>query len=230
MTITQTELQMYFQVGDRIKSGGGVATFEIVAIESGCVRVQPVKAKNPARLDLRKLSAVLDHASQIEEEIGKGVGIENAVGKALDAENLHEMQTETYLWGFVVELLIRRAASSKTISLEDYNAQFGEDIKKSLAGTPEARRNRLTKAPKIPKKFSVTSVAFERNPDVVAEVLERAKGICGRCKHPAPFVRRSDQSPYLEVHHIKPLAQGGEDTVANAIALCPNCHRKAHYA
>ncbi|MFM0350878.1 HNH endonuclease [Paraburkholderia sp. RL17-347-BIC-D] len=26
-----------------------------------------------------------------------------------------------------------------------------------------------------------------------------------------------------------PLAQGGPDTVANAIALCPNCHRERHY-
>ncbi|WP_423774870.1 hypothetical protein [Aneurinibacillus aneurinilyticus] len=25
------------------------------------------------------------------------------------------------------------------------------------------------------------------------------------------------------------LAQGREDTMANAVALCPNCDRKAHY-
>ncbi len=39
----------------------------------------------------------------------------------------------------------------------------------------------------------------------------------------------SDKTPYLEVHHRIPLAKKGEDTVANAIALCPNCHRKSHY-
>jgi 5-methylcytosine-specific restriction protein A len=33
----------------------------------------------------------------------------------------------------------------------------------------------------------------------------------------------------LEVHHKKQLSEGGEDTVENAIALCPNCHREAHY-
>jgi len=33
----------------------------------------------------------------------------------------------------------------------------------------------------------------------------------------------------LEVHHKVPLAEGGDDTVENAIALCPNCHRHAHY-
>jgi 5-methylcytosine-specific restriction endonuclease McrA len=30
-------------------------------------------------------------------------------------------------------------------------------------------------------------------------------------------------------HHVKQLAHGGEDTVENAIAVCPNCHRKAHH-
>ncbi|WP_343928453.1 HNH endonuclease signature motif containing protein [Pigmentiphaga daeguensis] len=65
--------------------------------------------------------------------------------------------------------------------------------------------------------------AYVRNPDVVAEALHRARGQCGRCKQPAPFSRRKDGSPYLEVHHIQLLKDGGEDRVENAIALCPNC-------
>ncbi|MEY0334745.1 HNH endonuclease [Providencia rettgeri] len=31
------------------------------------------------------------------------------------------------------------------------------------------------------------------------------------------------------MHHVEWLANGGEDSVENAIALCPNCHREAHY-
>ncbi|MCF5216690.1 HNH endonuclease, partial [Pseudomonas syringae] len=53
--------------------------------------------------------------------------------------------------------------------------------------------------------------------------------VCSLCNQKAPFKRKKDQSPYLEVHHRKRLADGGEDTVANAIAVCPNCHRKAHH-
>ena len=37
-----------------------------------------------------------------------------------------------------------------------------------------------------------------------------------------------DGTHYLEVHHIDQLAKGGADTVENAVALCPNCHRKMH--
>ncbi|WP_085974995.1 HNH endonuclease [Escherichia coli] len=81
----------------------------------------------------------------------------------------------------------------------------------------------------MPVAKQVLSTVFVRNPDVVAEVLHRAKGFCEKCYNPAPFQRAKDGTPYLEVHHIQPLAKGGEDTVKNAIALCPNCHRQQHY-
>ena len=75
----------------------------------------------------------------------------------------------------------------------------------------------------------MVSKVYRRNPDVIAEVLHRALGKCEGCLSPAPFERASDGSPYLEVHHRILLSQGGEDTVANAFALCPNCHRKLHF-
>ena len=39
---------------------------------------------------------------------------------------------------------------------------------------------------------------------------------------------KTDGSPYLEPHHITRLADNGPDHPAKVIALCPNCHRKAH--
>ncbi|NWJ82977.1 HNH endonuclease, partial [Enterobacter sp. SECR19-1250] len=54
------------------------------------------------------------------------------------------------------------------------------------------------------------------------------KGKCQSCKRDAPFLKE-DGTPFLEVHHIEWLSKGGEDSVENAIALCPNCHRQAHY-
>jgi len=52
-------------------------------------------------------------------------------------------------------------------------------------------------------------------------------GTCELCDQPAPFTKKNGD-PYLEVHHVKQLADGGEDTINNAVALCPNCHRKMH--
>nr|WP_243454278.1 HNH endonuclease signature motif containing protein [Oceanisphaera pacifica] len=91
------------------------------------------------------------------------------------------------------------------------------------------RRRRLKAARSKPEKILVKSYTYKRNPDVVIEVLERAKGNCELCQKPAPFKRKRDLTSYLEVHHIKQLAQGGDDTVENAIALCPNCHREQHF-
>ena len=72
-------------------------------------------------------------------------------------------------------------------------------------------------------------VVFLRDPRVKAYVLKRAGGRCEACEHNAPFTNKYGEN-YLEVHHIKPLANGGSDRVSNAVALCPNCHRAAHHA
>lgn len=70
---------------------------------------------------------------------------------------------------------------------------------------------------------------FVRSPQVIADVREAASGHCELCAQLAPFVR-DDGTPFLEVHHVVTLADGGRDTVDNAVALCPNCHRLLHYA
>ncbi|MGF2410772.1 HNH endonuclease [Ferruginibacter sp.] len=80
-----------------------------------------------------------------------------------------------------------------------------------------------------PTKTTVNQTVFIRSQIVVAVVLYRADGKCEKCKCNAPFLRDIDNTPYLEVHHIVTLAEGGDDTIENAIALCPNCHRQAHY-
>ncbi len=114
-------------------------------------------------------------------------------------------------------------------SLEVINKDFQKQVYESLSLNKETRDKRLEVAPKKPESISVTIKVYVRNPDVVAAVLARAKGVCEGCKKPAPFIRAKDNSPYLEVHHKIQLAKGGEDTVLNAIALCPNCHREYHY-
>jgi len=115
------------------------------------------------------------------------------------------------------------------VDINIHREKFEEDVKKALGDPPSVRASRLKDAPEFPKKVLVTTEYYLRSRDVVAEVLLRAAGVCERCGLPAPFVRKSDNTPYLEVHHIIQLAAGGKDTVENAIALCPNCHRKSHY-
>lgn len=68
---------------------------------------------------------------------------------------------------------------------------------------------------------------FARNPYVAAYAKRRTKGICQLCSSPAPFNNKAN-NPHLETHHIIWLSKGGEDSIQNTVALCPNCHRKMH--
>lgn len=69
---------------------------------------------------------------------------------------------------------------------------------------------------------------ISRSLAVIAWVLKEAAGQCEACDQPAPF-KRINGTPFLEVHHLHKLADGGPDTVENAIATCPNCHRRFHH-
>jgi predicted HNH restriction endonuclease len=106
---------------------------------------------------------------------------------------------------------------------------FQRELKLSSNDTKERRQQRLLQATKKPVSTFAQTKVFLRNADVVIEVLERANGHCEYCNKPAPFSKDTDGQGYLEVHHIIPLADNGEDTVNNAVALCANCHRQAHY-
>ena len=104
-----------------------------------------------------------------------------------------------------------------------------EEAVESAAKLPSSTRERiLATESKTPVLTEVTTRVYKRSPYVVAEVLLRANGKCQSCRCDAPFLKE-DGTPFLEVHHIEWLSKGGEDTVENAIALCPNCHRQAHY-
>ncbi|HTX50571.1 MAG TPA: HNH endonuclease signature motif containing protein [Caulobacteraceae bacterium] len=65
---------------------------------------------------------------------------------------------------------------------------------------------------------------YPRDPKVRAAVLARAHGMCERegCGVSRPF------PGFLDVHHILGIRES--DRVRNCVALCPNCHREAHFA
>lgn len=61
----------------------------------------------------------------------------------------------------------------------------------------------------------------KRDPRVRLAVLERARYRCERCAECRTF------RGFLDVHHV--LGAEVSDRVYNCVALCPNCHREAHY-
>jgi len=72
-------------------------------------------------------------------------------------------------------------------------------------------------------------IAFRaRSTAIRLYALRRADGRCEGCGD-APFVT-VEGATYLEVHHIERLADDGPDHPDKVIALCANCHRRAHHS
>lgn len=76
-------------------------------------------------------------------------------------------------------------------------------------------------------KREISTTTYERNQYVAELAKRRANGSCQLCNQPAPF-KNIDGEPYLETHHIDWLSAGGQDSIENTTALCPNCHKKMH--
>jgi predicted HNH restriction endonuclease len=63
--------------------------------------------------------------------------------------------------------------------------------------------------------------------------VQQAKEAFGYdCLHPHCTNRFSkpDGFPYIEVHHIVPLCEGGEDALWNLAVVCAHHHKMAHFA
>lgn len=80
---------------------------------------------------------------------------------------------------------------------------------------------------KTSNQYSVQEY-IQRSSLVKKYALTRANGYCELCKKPSPFTTTKG-FPFLEVHHILKLADDGPDNPENVAALCPNCHREAHF-
>jgi hypothetical protein len=74
----------------------------------------------------------------------------------------------------------------------------------------------------------LTARDYDRNPLVITIARIRASHKCEirDCQHPT--FQTLEGLAYTEVHHIIPLAHGGEDTIENAACLCPAHHREIH--
>jgi len=107
------------------------------------------------------------------------------------------------------------------------NAKIDATSKRAHKSSTSALKKKAKNAPTQPGVRNVLSKQYERNQDVAELVKRRANGICELCENKAPFITKGGE-PYLESHHIIWLSKEGSDSVANAAALCPNCHRRMH--
>jgi 5-methylcytosine-specific restriction protein A len=124
-------------------------------------------------------------------------------------------------------------SSDRYCQLEDSNfkpvlCNSAEELIEEAEKLKEIIGDRIPEGQRVPNKCTTSQKTFIRDAAVVAYVLCVANGSCECCGDKSPFIKSSGE-PYLEVHHVRHLAKGGSDTISNAIAICPNCHRELHF-
>ncbi|MBV1888651.1 MAG: HNH endonuclease [Proteobacteria bacterium] len=107
-----------------------------------------------------------------------------------------------------------------------YGSKDPKKLKKK--NIKELREAALASSPKSASLKEKRESAYYRSQALKLYVISRSNGICEGCTSRAPFNTKS--GPYLECHHVHRLADGGPDHPKNVVALCPNCHRRAHFA
>jgi len=148
----------------------------------------------------------------IEERPDRNGELRNAIVFHLDIVNTQNIDTAQTLTSKVVE-----APKAVYITKPSKGKSLQQLREIALSSTP-------THASTQEKIQSIQN----RSTAIKLYAKKRANGICEGCNEIAPFETKS--GPYLEVHHLTRLADGGADLPQNVIALCPTCHRKAHYS
>ena len=128
------------------------------------------------------------------------------------------------VWVFPLK---RKDGTAPVVPKKELDKTFERKVKKASTLTLDELKAKASKSTPKPGSRVATTTSYQRDPNVVNYTLKRANGICELCEQPAPF-KKKNGDPYLEVHHVVQLANDGDDTINNTVALCPNCHRRMH--
>lgn len=172
------------------------------------------KIMNFRALDPRAPQAGLDGSSKLDKQVWEEFF--DAVTAQMQSERLEAEYIR--LWG--------EAGQAEEPREE---AQIAEQLAtRSLASLMEQYQS---KQPVLrPTRHTTTSAVFARDPLVVAI---RKKLANNRCEVPdcTNHTFQTDNGEfYVEVHHIVPLSEGGEDSLENTAAICANHHKHIHHA
>jgi predicted restriction endonuclease len=118
-------------------------------------------------------------------------------------------------------------AKEKPNAAEPMADELGRQLARTVDPAKIIAKARLRTGPPAKRTRQIND--FVRDPYVVAAALARALDQCEMPNCRSQLFQRDDDRSYLEVHHVKPLGEGGDDTLLNAAALCPSCHRELHF-
>lgn len=218
-------LWAYVQVWDKaISKSKGSPVDQVSRLINRVIPGVYNKLMNLRALDERVDAAGLAGGSKTDEQVW--TEFYDASTRSIRTDDLAERFRE--LWGSAE---MARAPLPEESAVREELDQEVRRLDKALTGRTleelmsvyraQAKRDR-------PRRRPTRTNAFERNALVVLITKRRAAFKCevATCSVP-PFVDKDNQ-PYVETHHLVPLAEGGRDTIDNTACLCAVHHRELH--
>jgi 5-methylcytosine-specific restriction endonuclease McrA len=180
------------------------------------------KVMNFRSLDPRAAGEGMSGAGEADKVVWKDFF--DVAGSTLRTDQLN--QEFVRIWGSEVGQPVLSAEVGATAAVVAFESEHLEtlDLSQLLAKYTVQRNAGVAR----PSTRVLSARAYERDPLVIAIGRKRANHRCEvkDCEHP------SFETPqglrYTEVHHIIPLAEGGDDTIENVACLCAAHHREVH--
>ncbi|WLR50050.1 HNH endonuclease [Bacillus tianshenii] len=129
------------------------------------------------------------------------------------------------VWVFPLSVINGEGPINIPKKLLDEKSEYQQKQVKRLSDEELAERARHANSRGAKRRTTTTT--YVRDPLVIEYAKRWADGVCQLCEKLAPFIN-SKGEPHLHTHHIDWLSRGGEDSIYNTVALCPNCHDKMH--
>jgi predicted HNH restriction endonuclease len=128
------------------------------------------------------------------------------------------------------KVFVHKLTAEDTKDVE-YSAEYTDKATKVYEHIdPDLLLKKAKAANPNPKQHESKANVYYRDPAVKAYVLVRSGYKCEMPGCSYVGFEKTDGGLYIEEHHVTPLAEGGEDIITNTVALCPNCHAKAHFS
>lgn len=145
-----------------------------------------------------------------------------------DVEGKAELLEEVTSWG-TQEIISKIVEYTNSQVLENISLELIEEKKKEeeLIKTFTEKELEDFKCVKEISTLTQTIKVFKRNQKIVNELKKLYDNKCQICD----FTFKKDNGEnYSETHHLAELGENGIDNIKNLIVVCPNCHKKLHYA
>lgn len=165
------------------------------------------------------ISILIDNGTKSSRD-GFCNGYEKIYGKKYNLEHLEKDQEETIkkICNGDYDFLLKPMPILDKIKIENLIDEETKNIK------DESEKRNTRELGKEQTIYARVNFPLEE----INKIYRRAQNKCEYCE--CQTFEKKNGEMYFEIHHIVHYSDGGENSAQNCVLLCPNCHRKIHFA